>query len=146
MEGTTLHIIHTTIMTQPTPLEQFRDMFLLRVSPPDYAVEQPFYTTGSIASAALMRIVILIALGFVLRSYATTTTTWTVTLFAIWALGIYPAWRQYSIFNAAVDAIVESTLCGTCRHFNPSNQVCHVLDVHITSSEPPCESLDWEPR
>lgn len=132
-------------MNQPTPFEQIRDMFLLRLSPPPYAVDQPFYTTGSIVSAALMRIVILIALGYALRSYASATTTWTVTMFAVWAVGVYPAWRQYSKFNEAVDTILESTLCGSCRHFNTSNQVCRVLDVHVTSDAPPCEALDWEP-
>jgi len=132
-------------MSQPPPFEQFRDMFLLRLSPPPYAVDQPYYTTGSIVSAALMRIVLLIVLGFVLRSYQSASITWTITTFAIWALGVFPAWKQYTVFNEAVDRIIESTLCGTCRHFNPSNQVCRVLDVHVTTDAPPCEALDWEP-
>lgn len=136
-----------TIMHKSSTLEQIIDLFLLRINPPDHAVELPYYTTGSILAAALMRLTIIgaVAWGFNAK-YAGSGWWWTAVMFATWGIGVYPAYLQYRKFNEAVSVLERDTLCGSCRYFNPSNQLCTILDVHVTSAEPPCEGEAWEPK
>ncbi len=133
-------------MHHPTAFEQFLDLFLLRVSPPDHATELPYYTTGSIVAAAVMRLAIIGTLAVLLNDrFQSSTWWWTSVLFAAWGLGAYPAWLQYRRFNEHIEHIQSETLCGKCRHFNGTNQLCMVLDEHVTSEQPPCEGELWEP-
>ncbi len=134
-------------MRQPSKAEQILDLFLLRTTPPEYAEEQPYYTTGSIVAAALIRVALIGTAATILNvSYGSTTWWWTAVLFAFWGLGVYPAWVQYQRFNDAVEQLHIDTLCGQCRHFNPTNQLCMILDVHVTTEAPPCEGEGWEPK
>jgi len=134
-------------MRVPSTAEQIRDLFLLRTNVPDYATDQPYYTTGSIVAAALLRVSIIGVAAILLNDqFNSSGWWWTTVLFAFWGLGIYPAWIQYNRFNDAVEELHTSTLCGQCRHFNPTNQLCMVLDEHVTSEHPPCEGEAWEPR
>jgi hypothetical protein len=133
-------------MSEPTSTDKLIDLFLLRVREPDYVTDAPYYTTGSIITAALMRMAIVVLAGYALRQVASATTTWTVMTFALWALVAWPAYNQYVRFNKTIDTIKHNTLCGVCRHFNPTNQLCTVLDEHVTSEAPPCDGLSWEPR
>jgi amino acid permease len=134
-------------MSRPSGFDQFVDLFLLRVTPPDHASEMPYYTTGSIMAAAVMRLAIIGAAAFLLNDrFGHSGWWWTVVMFAAWGLGVYPAYLQYTRFNAEVEKIQEGTLCGACKHFNPTNQLCMIMDVHVTTEEPPCEGEAWEPR
>ena len=134
-------------MKKPSVGEQLLDLFLLRTTPPDYAVDQPYYTTGSIIAAAILRIGIIGVAAILLNDvYTSRGWWWTSVLFAVWGLGVYPAWVQYNRFNDQVEELHSGTLCGSCRHFNPTNQLCMVLDVHVTTEVPPCDGEAWEPR
>lgn len=134
-------------MQKPSAFDQFLDLFLLRISPPPHAVDQPFYTTGSIMAAAVMRLAIIGALAWYFNdAYRSNAWWWTLVMFAAWGIGVFPAYLQYKRFNESVQDITEGTLCGSCRHFNPTNQLCTILDEHVTSTEPPCEGEGWEPR
>jgi len=133
-------------MRKPSTSEQVLDLLLLRMSPPDYAVDQPYYTTGNIVAAGLIRVVLIAVIIILLDAYwKSSTSWWYIALFAIWGLGLYPAWVQYNKFNESVDQISEGTLCGACRHFNRTNQLCMILDEHVTNDQPPCEGEAWEP-
>ena len=134
-------------MRTPSTGEQILDLFLLRTSPPDYATDLPYYTTGSIVAAALLRVFIIGMVALLLNSqFQGSGWWWTTVMFAIWALGAYPAWLQYKKFNDHVEQFHAGTLCGSCRHFNPTNQLCMILDVHVTTEAPPCEGEAWEPK
>ncbi|MCO6465872.1 MAG: hypothetical protein J5I53_04570 [Bradyrhizobiaceae bacterium] len=134
-------------MSQPTTTEQIIDLFLLRVTPPDRAADLPYYTTGSIMAAAVMRLTIIGAAAWGFSSaYSSSGWWWTTVMFVAWGVGVYPAYLQYRRFNESVEQLQDGTLCGTCRHFNPTNQLCTILDEHVTSAEPPCEGEAWEPR
>lgn len=133
-------------MTQRSGFDEFMDLFLLRVQEPEGHDDKPFYTTGSIVFAAMVRIAIIGVVTLIISRSVATETIWYVAMFAIWALGVWPAHQQYRRFNARVEQLQEGTLCGACRHFNPTNQLCTILDVHVTSEEPPCEGEGWEPR
>lgn len=131
---------------RPSTLEQVRDLFLLRIREPDYVVDQPYYTTGSIVLAALVRLLVVSLILMFVGDHYGASTTWTFGFFAVWIVGIWPAWNQYQRFNSQVERLEHGTLCGACRHFNPTNQLCMVLDEHVTSEKPPCEGEAWEPR
>lgn len=127
--------------------DSFVDLLLLRMNPPQDSIDRPYYTTGSIVSAAMIRVVILGFAAMLLSSYASPTVTWWFAMISIWGIGIYPAWMQYQRFNDAVEKIEDGSLCGVCRHFNPTNQLCSVLDEHVVRPDaPPCEGEGWEPR
>lgn len=132
-------------MREPSSGEKFLDVLLLRTREPAYAVEQPYYTTGSIVAAALLRVALIAVVTMALRPYASSTTLWWVAMLGLWGLGIYPAWRQYDRHHERVAAVTEGTLCGSCRHFNGTNQLCMILDEHVTSEAPPCQGEGWEP-
>jgi hypothetical protein len=133
-------------MREPSNGEKLLDLFLLRTRDPEYAVDQPFYTTGSIVAAALMRVAVIAVVTMTLRPYMSSTTTWWVAMLGLWGLGLYPAWLQYDKHHERVERVTEGTLCGSCRHFNGTNQLCMILDEHVVSDEPPCEGEGWEPR
>jgi hypothetical protein len=83
----------------------------------------------------------------ILSRYVSTTATWWYAMISIWGVGVYPAWLQYQRFNEAVEKIEDGSLCGACRHFSPSNQLCSILDEHVVhAEEPPCAGEGWEPR
>jgi len=127
-------------------LSEIVDLFLLRVTPPEGETERPYYTTGSIVAAALFRLTLILFLAMLFNDqYRGTGWWWTAVTLAAWGIGAYPAWLQYRRFNEDVRVLQENTLCGSCRHFNPTNQLCTVLDVHVTSNEPPCGGDEWEP-
>lgn len=134
-------------MRKPSSFEQILDLLLLRTSPPDYAVDQPYYTTGNIVAAAIIRVAGIGVIAIIFNeAYGSSGWWWTAVMFAMWGLGAYPAWIQYNRFNDKVEELHTGTLCGSCRHFNPTNQLCMIMDEHVTSEQPPCEGEAWEPR
>ncbi|MEY3387137.1 MAG: hypothetical protein RIR53_1948 [Bacteroidota bacterium] len=133
-------------MSNGTSNDRWIDVFLLRMQEPENDSERPYYTTGSIVSAALLRVAVL-GLGCIaLAQMADPTVVWWTAMLSIWGLGVYPAWLQYQRFHQNVQAITVGTLCGSCRYFNPTNQLCTIMDVHVTHAEPPCEGEGWEPK
>lgn len=125
--------------------DRWIDVFLLRMREPEHAADKPYYTTGSIVTAAMLRVVILGLVCIALTEVAEPTVVWWTAMLSIWGLGVYPAWLQYQTFHQKVQELTVGTLCGACRHFNPTNQLCTIMDVHVTSEEPPCEGEGWEP-
>ncbi|MBL7999798.1 MAG: hypothetical protein JNL32_14325 [Candidatus Kapabacteria bacterium] len=107
---------------------------------------QPRYTTGNIVSGALVRGFAVMIVGFLMWHYQGDQTTWFITIVLLWGYVAYPAYRQYSIFNSHVEQLQITTLCGQCKHFNPTNQLCHIYDEHVSNTHIPCEGVDWEPR
>ena len=131
---------------KPSAAEQIVDLFLLRTTVPEHATDKPYYTTGSIVAAAIMRVAIIGIIAIFLNDqFNSDGWWWTAVLFSFWLVGVYPAWLQYNRFHDDVEQLQEGTLCGSCKHFNPTNQLCMVLDEHVTSEEPPCEGEAWEP-
>lgn len=106
----------------------------------------PRFTTGSIVSGALMRAMLTVMLGFAIWYYVGSQLALLFSAIAIWGYVAYPAHRQYTIFNQHVEQLELNTLCGQCKHFNPTNQLCSVYDEHVSNDFIPCEGMDWEPR
>ncbi len=133
-------------MREPNEGDKLLDLFLLRTKEPDYAVDMPYYTTGSIVAAALIRVAILGGTSMILTQFVSANTVWWFAMLTLWGIGVLPAWLQYQRFHEKVEKMIAGTLCGACKHFNPTNQLCMVLDEHVTSEHPPCEAEAWEPR
>lgn len=147
MEGAVIRSKGIIGMQERERDDRFVDLLLLRMNPPSDSKDRPYYTTGSILTAAMIRVAILGISAMVLGNYATATVTWWFAMISIWGVGIYPAWLQYQRFNDSIEQIEDGSLCGACRHFNPTNQLCSVLDEHVVRADsPPCEGEGWEPR
>jgi hypothetical protein len=145
VEGTQLLSKGTKLMNERRSDDRWIDLFLLRMRVPEDTVDRPYYTTGSILTAGLLRVAVL-GLGCIaLAQVAEQKVVWWTAMLSIWGLGVYPAWLQYRSFHDSVREISDGTLCGVCRHFNPSNQLCTIMDEHVTGNTPPCEGEGWEP-
>jgi hypothetical protein len=70
---------------------------------------------------------------------------WYFMLFAIWIGAAYPGWMQYKKYQERMKKFTEETLCGSCRHFESSAQLCKIYDRHVSSNYVPCEGMNWEP-
>ena len=132
-------------MNQRPRNDRWIDLLLLRMREPADAAERPYYTTGSIVTAAMIRVALLGLICIALAQVADATIVWWTAMLSLWGLGIYPAWLQHQAFHETVEQITVGTLCGACRYFNGTNQLCTIMDVHVTSEEPPCEGEGWEP-
>lgn len=133
-------------MSKPSSGQQLLDLFLLRTQEPEHETDRPYYTTGSIVAAALMRIAIVGIIAIFLRERVDNSTLVLGALAGAWLLGYYPAYQQYKRFNDRVSSMLESTLCGKCRHFDPTSQRCMIYDEHVDEEYVPCEGESWEPR
>jgi hypothetical protein len=107
---------------------------------------QPVMTTGSIVWGVILRASIIIFLSFFLLEWFVSYKMWWVALFAVWLGAAYPAYRQYQVFKKRVQEVEDETLCGKCKHFDPTSQLCRIYDEHVTATYIPCEGLSWEPK
>lgn len=127
-------------------LEKIFDFLLFREGTTEDNSSEPIVTTGSIVFGALLRaaIIIFITLFVVIeydyRGY------WWISAFFVWFFAFYPAYRQYTKYNQRIESFSEDTLCGKCKHFEPSSQLCRITDEHVTQNYIPCEGLSWEPK
>ena len=112
----------------------------------DDGTNQPIVTTGSIIWGILLRTSILMLLTFIFISKYEYREYWWMSVFLIWLLAIYPGWRQHQIFQRKMEKFTDETLCGSCKYFDSTSQLCRTHDEHPTKSYIPCEGLDWEPK
>lgn len=127
-------------------LEKIADILQFREGNPNDDSKEPVVTTGSIIFGALVRTAIVVLAAFFAVEYFDMRGYWWITAFFVWLFAAYPAYRQYSRFNSDIDTFQEDTLCGKCKHFEPSGQLCRILDEHVTRNHIPCEGLSWEPK
>ncbi|MBM2816797.1 MAG: hypothetical protein HW421_3559 [Ignavibacteria bacterium] len=123
------------------------DIFLFRIGgEEDSHTNQPQVTVGSIVWGAILRSSIIIVLTFLMFAYFDVYQYWWVSMFALWFLVAFPAWRQWETFHARMANFTESTLCGSCLHFESGSQLCKLLDEHVSIEHLPCEGLNWTPK
>ena len=127
-------------------MEKFIDIIMFRspVGPDENPT--PRYTTGSIVLGAIIRSAVVIVLAYAFREYLPFENAWLLTLFAIWGFALFPAYREYQNFAARTESIQTSTLCGSCRYYEKTGQICTMLDEHVSEYFLPCEGEGWEPR
>jgi putative effector of murein hydrolase len=108
--------------------------------------KKPIITTGSIVWGVLVRTSLIMVLSLTLIDYFDFRYNWWVILLALWFIVAYPAYMKYKEISDKADEIVSGTLCGSCRHFVKSSQLCGIYDEHISEDYIPCEGDSWEPK
>jgi len=111
-----------------------------------YSDEKTVITTGSIITGVLFRTAITIVLSLSLNDYFDLRSNWWFVALILWFLVAFPAYNKYKEFNNATDDLLENTLCGKCRYFDPTSQLCTIYDEHITKDYIPCGGDSWEPK
>ncbi len=107
------------------------------------------HTLGSIIWLAMLRLTATIFVAWYARQFVSDSEYsqwWAVTVAAIYGIAIYPAQVQYSHFKRTSKKLIESTLCSSCRYFNPEGLHCTQLDEHVSEHYLPCEGEGWEPK
>ena len=127
--------------------EKILDVLMFREgSEADSDTNEPQVTTGSIVWGLLLRSAIIIIFSFLLLEKLEFRQYWWLVVFILWFGAAWPAYRQYQKYQQRMKRFVEDTLCGTCRHFDSSSQLCKIYDEHVSRNYVPCEGLSWEPR
>jgi len=130
--------------------QRFRSLVLLKPQPrfeDEQISDQPSFTVGTIVYGTILRISAIIVLTWIINEYyGRTETVWTISMLLLWGIGVYPAFQSYKKFLKNVSIIKSNTLCGSCKHFNETNQLCSILDEHVSETYVPCEGLSWEPH
>ncbi len=111
-----------------------------------YSNEKTVITTGSIITGILFRTAIIIILSLSLSDYFDLRSNWWFVALILWFLVAFPAYNKYKEFNNTSNDILENTLCGKCRYFDQTSQLCTIYDEHITEDYIPCGGDSWEPK
>jgi hypothetical protein len=127
-------------------VDKIVDVLMFREGADDDINNQPKITTGSVVWGVLSRSFILVIASFFVMEFLQFRQYWYIILFLIWAIAVYPGWRQYKHFQEKIEVIKDETLCGSCRNFEQTNQLCKIYDEHITKTYIPCEGNNWEPN
>jgi len=107
---------------------------------------QPVVTVGSIVWGIILRASIIVLFSFFFIQFFRFHGYWWLALFIFWFAAVYPGWKQFQHFDKKIKDIKENTLCGKCKYFESSGQLCKIYDEHITKDYIPCDGLDWEPK
>lgn len=126
-------------------LENIFDLFMFREgTEEDSETNLPKVTIGSVVWGIILRSALIIVIMMIFQEKFRE--IWYISLFIFWFFVAYPAYKQYQKFNERMESFQEETLCGTCKHFNPSGQLCTVYDEHVSKHHVPCNAEAWEPR
>jgi hypothetical protein len=101
---------------------------------------------GDIIFWTIIRTAITIPAVWVLRSYISEQLWLLIGIAAIYGIIIHPTFLSYKKFEANSKEVIDSSLCSTCKHFDPSAVLCMKHDKHPTENYIPCEGEHWEPK
>jgi len=119
------------------------DLFFFKEKEKD---NKPVITTGAIVWGTLLRSFILMIIAFfAVKKYMLYDHIFLI-IFIIWLFVAMPAYNAYKNFDKEMEEFQDTTLCGTCVHFEKSAQLCKIYDQHPTKEFVPCEGQSWEPK
>jgi hypothetical protein len=101
---------------------------------------------GEIVFWTIIRTAITLPGLWILRYHVDSQLWYLISLAAIYVLIVHPAIQSYKWFEQKNKEIVNSTLCSSCKHFDPSAILCMKYDKHPTENYIPCDGVDWEPK
>lgn len=127
-------------------LDVLMDILLFRIHTRYVDENTPRLTTGTIVLGALIRSSIIVLTTWWISSYWEFQQFWPLFAIMLVMIVFYPAYREMTMFSHEVESLQESTLCGSCKYFESSAQMCSRYDEHITQEHIPCEGMDWEPH
>lgn len=129
-------------------LDRIIDALLLRFTADgrdNLTGKTPSNTTGSILFGAMVRLILVMIVGTIGMEYFQLYDYWMVFVVLVFGFVFYPAYRQYVLFYGRMETLEQTTLCGSCKHFDISGQLCKIYDEHVSLTHIPCEGEDWEP-
>lgn len=101
---------------------------------------------GEIVFWTIIRTAVTLPGLWILRSQVDSQIWYLISLAAIYVLIVHPAIQSYRWFEQRNKKIINTTLCSSCRHFDPSAILCMKYDKHPTENYIPCDGVDWEPN
>ena len=101
---------------------------------------------GEVVFWTIIRAAITIAGLWILKAQIDFQLWLLISLAAVYVLIIHPAMVSYRWFEEHNKKVIESTLCSSCKHFDPSAVLCTKYDKHPTENYVPCDGVDWEPK
>ena len=101
---------------------------------------------GEIVFWTIIRTAVTLPGLWILKSQVDSQLWYLISLAAIYVLIIHPAVQSYRWFEQRNKKIINTTLCSSCRHFDPSAILCMKYDKHPTENYIPCDGVDWEPN
>jgi hypothetical protein len=101
---------------------------------------------GEIVFWTIIRTAITIPGLWILKSHIDFQIWWMISVAAIYVLIIHPAIVSYRWFEERNKKVIDSTLCSSCKSFDPSAVLCMKYDKHPTENYIPCDGIEWEPK
>jgi len=101
---------------------------------------------GEIVFWTIIRATVTIIGLWIIESQIDFQLWWIISIAAIYVLVIHPAVVSYRWFEERNKKVIESTLCSSCKNFDPSAVLCIKYDKHPTENYVPCEGVEWEPK
>ena len=101
---------------------------------------------GDIVFWTIIRTAITLLAIWILRSYISDQLWLLIVIGAVYGIIIHPTFLSYKKFEAKSKEVINSSLCSTCKHFDPSAVLCLKHDKHPTENYIPCEGEHWEPK
>ena len=101
---------------------------------------------GGIIFWGIVRTALMIAALWILFDYIEYQYWFVLTIMSVYGIIIHPAVIQYRLFSEENKAVLEGTLCSSCKHFERSAVLCAKHDEHPTQNYIPCDGIDWEPK
>jgi glucan phosphoethanolaminetransferase (alkaline phosphatase superfamily) len=101
---------------------------------------------GEVVFWTIIRAAVTIIGLWIIRSQVDSQLWWFIAIAAVYVLVIHPAIVSYRWFETRNKKVLESTLCSSCKSFDPSAVLCIKYDKHPTENYVPCDGVDWEPQ
>lgn len=101
---------------------------------------------GDIIYWAILRSALTIAFVWVLKSYIDLQLWYIITIALAYGFVIHPAVMKYRKFEQKHKDVISSTICASCKHFDPSALLCMKHDKHPAEDYIPCEGVHWEQK
>ncbi|MDC1067879.1 hypothetical protein OAQ99_01830 [Candidatus Kapabacteria bacterium] len=109
-----------------------------------YKEENEIISIGSIVWGIIFRSFLLMVLSLILMNKYELYDNAFIFVVVLWFFIAWPAYNKFQDYNKKSIDFIESTLCGSCRNFEKTAQLCKIYDEHPTKDFIPCDGDDWE--
>ncbi|MBK7868131.1 MAG: hypothetical protein IPJ75_14765 [Ignavibacteriales bacterium] len=100
---------------------------------------------GKLVIESLVRLVVVLVVVFLIRTALPDDKFWLIlTIAAILAGVVLPAYTGYKKFYAQNREIIENSICSKCRHFDESAVLCTKYESHPKPGYIPCGEKEFE--
>jgi hypothetical protein len=101
---------------------------------------------GDIVFWTIIRTAITIAVVWILKSHIDEQLWYLVTVAIVYGIIIHPTVMGLRKFDFKNKSVLDSTICASCKHFDPSAVLCMKHDKHPTVDFIPCDGIHWEQK